>query len=178
MVKFQPDKIKLIRNDKTAGKSLSDIAAKYNCSKSTVSYYCRDIFDHPNRQYQTEKDVRQRLHETRKVRNHGHKLVPCTKCQKPIRVNKSGLCFDCYYFKRAKLGNVKQVQEEQVKSDKRVYYSEKLSKNYHPTLCQKSPSGYHRWIIDGSNLGTCFYCSAKEQMMTPKVRSFAYIPIY
>jgi hypothetical protein len=93
-------------------------------------------------------------------------------------VNKSGLCFDCYYFERAKLGNAKQAQKEQVKSDKSVYRSEKLSKNYHPTLCPKSPSGYHRWIINGSNLGTCFYCSTKEQMMTPKVRSFAYIPIY
>jgi len=96
--------------------------------------------------------------------NHGHKLIPCLKCGKPIRINKSGLCVNCYYLERAKKAQPRQRIKAQRNSDKTIKYHKNLDRNYHPSKCPKSPSGYHYWFINNEGIGRCIYCKTKKDM--------------
>ena len=50
-----------IKKEKADGTSLKTLAEKYHLAKSTVSLYCRDVFDHPLRKYSTEKEAREAI---------------------------------------------------------------------------------------------------------------------
>lgn len=192
VVKLTTETINAIRRAKSEGASLSEISRIYRCSKSTASSYCRDLFSYPTRKYQTEADARKRtprltpclkcgkLIYAKKTglcedcykasknkyppQNHGHQLIPCAKCEKTIRKNKSGLCVNCLYLERAKTAQPKQRIKAQNKKDRTIKYHKNLDRNYHPSKCPKSPSGYHHWLIDNMGIGTCIYCKTKKDM--------------
>ncbi len=84
--------ITAIRNGKQAGQSLGQLSEQYHIAKSTVSYYCRDLFSHPRRKYQTELEVRKRVTEQAK-------RFTCRNCGSPIK-SKNGLCGTCYQKSR------------------------------------------------------------------------------
>ncbi len=77
-----------IRTDKQQGLSLNQLSVKYHISKSTASYYCRDLFTHPKRQYLTEHDARHRV-------TLNAKRYKCRQCGTPIK-RQGGLCVTCY----------------------------------------------------------------------------------
>ena len=95
---LNPELVRLIREAKARGDSLLDIAKKHGVSKSTVSLYCRDLFEHPKRIYLTERACRQNL----VVRQRSHprspdKRVPCKGCGASIRADgKTQLCIKCF----------------------------------------------------------------------------------
>ena len=109
--------------------------------------------------------ARKKKPAVKKPRNH-HSLVLCIKCGKPIDKNKTGLCVKCYLLKIAKYQANKKDEIRHANTIKTT--SDRLSKNYKPSTCEKSPCGYHRWIINSDNIGTCFYCDHSERM--PELR--------
>jgi len=126
-----------------------------NCGKlieKNVTGLCSDCYNHRT---------------PTKPRNH-HSVVSCIKCGKPIDKNKTGLCVKCYQLKIAKYQANKKDEIRHANTMKTT--SDRLSKNYKPSTCEKSPCGYHRWIINSDNIGTCFYCDHSERMPELKNR--------
>lgn len=83
--------IELIRQAKINGYSLNEISKLYHIAKSTISLYCRDLYDDIRRQYPTEEDARQRISEQSKTNMHYKK---CPNCGKRIRIYYT-LCQKC-----------------------------------------------------------------------------------
>jgi hypothetical protein len=115
-------------------------------------------------------------HREYKKRLH-RKMVLCTKCQKPIGKNKTGLCLACYLLKIAKHQAIKNHQEEIHHVKTINAQSNRLHKNYHPTPCKDSPSGYHRWLINSENVGKCFYCDIVQKMQEMRETKFNAKPL-
>ena len=90
--------VNLIRQAKIKGYSLNDIAKWFCISKSTVSLYCRDLYDDPRRIYQTQEEARAMgfLHST-------IIFYPCPECGKQIRKERK-LCKNCDTIRR-QIGN-------------------------------------------------------------------------
>jgi hypothetical protein len=93
-----------------------------------------------------------------------HKVVLCSKCGKQIGENKTGLCINCYSLDIRKRHAEIHKKEEIRHVNTINMQANKLFKNYHPNPCKESPSGYHRWLINSDNIGTCFYCDKSEKM--------------
>ena len=103
------------------------------------------------------------------VKSH-HKIVLCSKCGKQIGENKTGLCINCYSLDIRKR-HAEIHKKEEIRHVNTVnMQASKLFKNYHPNPCKKSPSGYHHWLINSQNVGTCFYCDHSERMPELKNR--------
>lgn len=79
--------IKSIRIDKQNGSSLKTISSKYGIAKSTVSYYCRDLYTYRTRKYQTEEEARNHTNSS--------KRHICRNCGSPCK-KEGGLCLKCY----------------------------------------------------------------------------------
>jgi len=81
--------IKDIREAKLRGYSLREIAEAYQVAKSTASLYCRDLYDDPQRIYQTEEEAREiiALRGLGKDHNVYHLCIDCGKTIRntPIR---------------------------------------------------------------------------------------------
>jgi hypothetical protein len=102
------------------------------------------------------------------IRKIHHKVVLCSKCGKQIGENKTGLCINCYSLDIRKR-HAEIHKKEEIRHVNTVnMQASKLFKNYHPNPCKKSPSGYHHWLINSQNVGTCFYCDHSERM--PELR--------
>lgn len=87
------------------------------------------------------------------------KRIVCKNCGKQIRT--AGLCSTCLYLANAKI----QIETNKKHAAKLIKtQTDKSGRNYNPSPCLKSPSGYHRWFINGENVGTCFYCDHSEKM--------------
>lgn len=185
--------VKAIRSDKQDGLSLKEIAIKYSISKTTASYYCRDLFTHPSRIYQTTRDVILR-------RSHLKKRYICSTCGKPTK-SKNKMCAVCYHA--ARRNNAKPLKQRNkfypcreckinlIKEKNGMCRScylklrtiresvlntppnkptpikpkpnAKLMKLAH---CPKSPTSAHHWIINSVNIGTCKYCHLERDMTT------------
>ena len=92
MHKIPDSTIMAIRSGKQTGQSLKQISEQYHISKATVSYYCRDLFSHPNRKYITEVEIRKRGTELAK-------RFTCHICGTPTK-SKNRLCGACYQRSR------------------------------------------------------------------------------
>ena len=175
--------ILLLRQRKQEGFSLSEIAHEFNIGKSTASLYCRDLFSHPMRKHQTERDARRQITINKSKRWHKGKRspsdlnkdrarnhLPCIKCGQPRKsdsINK--LCYACYKQKR--IDDAYTHKQEIQKKREKIWQAEKESKErdrqnkqrlYKPIpieICNKSPNKRHYWIIDSNNIGTCKWCS-------------------
>lgn len=86
-------KVELMRKAKKDGYSLREISNVFSVAKSTVSYYCRDLFWHPNRLYETEEDAREAI-ILRGIGKDHNKYKPCIDCGMPIR-NSNTRCLKC-----------------------------------------------------------------------------------
>lgn len=89
--------------------SIKKIAAILKCSPSTVSAYCRDLYDASNRIYKTEEDYRRHIRdnnktpdaiEKKRLWNQTHKYgrhytKTCLDCPRKIRSNATR-CKDCH----------------------------------------------------------------------------------
>ena len=86
-----------------------------------------------------------------------HKNKHCPKCNR--LTYKDGLCSTCLYLERAK-----KVSETThiIPTVRRT--NDRISKNYKPSACPNSPSGFHHWDISMANIGTCRYCSVVQDM--------------
>ena len=101
------------------------------------------------------------------IKKSHNKQTRCNKCGKQIR--KAGLCSTCLYLENAKrLIEVKKNHEAKLTKTQ----TDKSGRNYNPSPCLKSPSGYHRWLINSSNIGTCFYCDHSEKMAEIDAKKF------
>jgi hypothetical protein len=111
------------------------------------------------------------------IRKNHHKIVLCSRCKKQIGKNKTGLCIKCYalQIRKRQAENHKSEEIQHVKTVNKQ--SDKLSRNYKPSTCPKSPCGYHRWIINSENVGTCFYCDHTEKMPELKPKNFNNKPV-
>jgi len=127
-----------IRKLKTEGYSIEKIAKLFECSKSTVSYYCRDLFENNQRIHKTEVAARKKIQQASKKKH------PCGKCGKAINI-KSTLCRECF------LKNLRS----------RINYK-RAEKN----ICLNSSNGAHYWIINSINYGKCKYCGEERQFRT------------
>jgi len=96
--------VKSIREDKAVGLSLKEVALRNNVSANTVSTYCRDLFWHPHRIYQTEEDVRAANQQHNIDNRHPCKLCGklvwglaeyCWSCEKGLRQIGSRFCSKC-----------------------------------------------------------------------------------
>jgi hypothetical protein len=167
--KLPDSTVQLIRQRKTEGKSLTEIATECNCTKSTVSLYCRNLFDNPRRKYKTEQEARQAILTLRRgkprkrypVDNHQIYLdsqLPCTKCGKPRqRHSKTGLCIICLRQQRRENANHpvqkrRQFNPSGYHEDKSAKWDETV-KNQNAGFCPKSPIGKH-----SCTSGVCFWC--------------------
>jgi hypothetical protein len=75
-----------IREAKKQGHSLLEIANKYGVAKSTVSLYCRDLFNNSQRVYPTKEIATKAI---------GYKhSQPCERCGKPAS-NNHAMCSPC-----------------------------------------------------------------------------------
>lgn len=88
MQKIPQDTIDAIRKGKQAGESLRTLADRFEISKTSVSYYCRDVFASQHRKYLTEEELRQC--------GYHRSLRPCRECGTPTRGRVTGLCMKCY----------------------------------------------------------------------------------
>ena len=94
-----------------------------------------------------------------------NKQIVCKNCGKQIHT--AGLCSTCLYLAKAKI----QIETNKKHAEKLTKtQTDKSGRNYNPSPCLKSPSGYHRWFINGQNIGTCFYCDTTEKMPELKQR--------
>ena len=85
--------VELIRDAKRKNYSLRDISQVFSVAKSTVSYYCRDLFDDPQRIYLTEKEAREVI-TLRTVGKDHNAYHECIDCSRKIR-NKHTHCLTC-----------------------------------------------------------------------------------
>ena len=111
-----PDRvIQAMRREKSAGDSVKVLGKRYGISPSTVSFYCRDLYTHPSRIYQTEKEARTAGYlrtEAARARGEGRgRLIPCNRCPNLVRAaeNVTGMCRSCLdatgYWSQANRGN-------------------------------------------------------------------------
>jgi len=133
----------------------------YNKSQQINFRYCTVCFKHIRNNSSTGlclEHYKQKISPQKKTHN---KQTRCKNCGKQIR--HAGLCSTCRYLEAAKKQSdiIKKRAENTFKPNT---HAEKMSKNYNPSPCLKSPSGYHRWFINGQNIGTCFYCDTTEKM--------------
>jgi len=91
--RLSKSKITIMREAKTAGYSLSEIASSLSVAKSTVSLYCRDLYSHPNRVYETEEEARLAIYLRSLDKDHTKKQN-CIDCGKIIR-NEHTRCLKC-----------------------------------------------------------------------------------
>ena len=97
-----------MRQDKINGASLIALSAKYGCSKSTASLYCRDLISHPTRKVLTEEEARNSERLRKQRTGYNRKKKPCTDCGKIIRAdNKTGFCAECWKIERVKINKTK-----------------------------------------------------------------------
>ena len=162
-----------IREGKRDGRSLKDLAQEFGCTKSTVSYYCRDLFTHPMRKYQTLEDVRKSHNESKKARyatgkrcpsdfknypsRHAiRKMYPCVSCGKPMS-RKGSLCINCY-TEKLKERKISYENKKKEKIDRELERLKRLDAKFKQDICPIN--GAHHWIIDSNNIGQCRYCKA------------------
>lgn len=165
-------KIESIRNAKREGMSLQDISKTFGCSKSTASLYCRDLFYHPSRKYNTEEQARQIPIERRKGKlrrrypsdyNRKRKLYSCVSCGNLIS-RKGHLCLKCYTAKLIEATN-QRIAHKLVSAEERR--KRRLERSLPPVeieVCPspKSPNQRHFWFIDSQEHGVCHYCGEKR----------------
>jgi len=170
-------KIAAMRQMKEEGFSLGDIALKLHVAKSTVSIYCRDIFDHPKRIYQTEQEIRDVVFKRGVGKNHeafhrcacGAKIrrqhKRCLSCRRKYEKESGELdkFIQGGIANRFKAGDgKKRGATSAVKPSKpkefRFKYPLKGAE-----LCELSPTKSHYWIINAANVGTCKHCGKAKQ---------------
>lgn len=78
---LSPDTVEQIRQAKRDGMPLLAISKKFGCAKSTASLYCRDLFDHPNQMYKTERTARQAKRETARTKKQVEPTGSPWKCK-------------------------------------------------------------------------------------------------
>ncbi len=161
MNKLSNELIASIRKDKQSGLSLHKIVAKYKCSISTVSFYCRDIFENPHRKYKTEKEVRIAVNNKERQRykmfgkkdfpskhNNYHKTYLCPKCgNKLIRIT-SKLCSECYKSQR----HLKSLTQMELRRQKDLPIKQEVIS---PSVKQLKPDSIQRKKF------TCISCGNK-----------------
>ena len=86
-------KVELIRNAKRENYSLREISQAFDVAKSTASYYCRDLFDDPQRVYQTEEEAREVIALSGVGKDH-NAYHSCVDCGRTVR-NKHTRCLVC-----------------------------------------------------------------------------------
>ena len=163
------DIVTRIRRDKENGLSLNEIAYKYNCAKSTASFYCRDVFWHPFRKYATEREARQTPIDKKKGMprkrypsdfNKPRYTYPCIICGAKI-TRKGRFCIVCYTELR-KLQALVNAEEEGRERAQRIRANIERQNRRMPkatvSVCPKSPNERHYWVIDSTNIGACKYC--------------------
>ena len=155
--------VKLIRQRKEEGFSLTEIAKEFGCCKSTASLYCRDLFYHPLRKYKTEKEARQIPISNRKgkprkkyprdhQREHLRRLLPCIKCGKLRQADsKGGLCIICH--KQDRKDNA-QYHQRQPTFCRNAQRQKSVACKLIVKECRESPIGKHSCIS-----GECTWCS-------------------
>lgn len=87
------DMINAMREAKINGASLKEITEAFDIAKSTASLYCRDLFWHPNRIYQTEGEARDAV-AMRGIGTDHSIYRKCLDCGGTIR-NENKRCLSC-----------------------------------------------------------------------------------
>lgn len=175
-----------IRRLKHAGASLRELAVQFGCAKSTVSLYCRDLFEYPRRKYHSEKEARQlpilnrrgkprkrypsdsaehrRLHR----RRYGHKpIYKCANCGSPVW-RKGSLCIICYRQREKELALVREAKQAREREQRRGEKIERVMKRFPPPIievCPDSPNQRHYWKIDSNEHGVCQYCGEERDFI-------------
>lgn len=175
MRKHTPSIIRAIRQAKLDGKSLKQIAEMFGCAKSTASLYCRDVFEHPNRLYQSEQDARAAIlrgNQLNPNRSRGtyRTYYPCIECGKLIRRNGSR-CIVCHSTERKRAAfeqYIKRCEERQILKDQRQEAAFERIRNRFPVIInvcpsELSPNERHHWVIDMNDYGICKYCEKEKQ---------------
>lgn len=176
------DEIRKLKHD---GVSSRELAERFNCAKSTISLYCRDVFYHYGRKYSSEKDARQipilkRKGKPRKRspsdspeyrRLHYHykenrKLYPCSMCNTSLIRKEGGICIKCHRQKQRELVLAqaeKRGRETEQWKKKKV---ERIMKRFPPPaieVCPDSPNQRHHWKINSRGHGVCGYCKGEKE---------------
>jgi hypothetical protein len=178
--------IEKIRKRKQEGASLRQLANEFKCAKATASLYCRDLFEHTGRKYQSEKEARQtpilkckgkprkrypsdNKKYPRKKYPHKKYLYHCSSegCLNMI-TRKGGLCIKCYTAKLIKDSEKREAIHIKEREESQRLRLEREVKRFKPAkieICPSSPIERHYWIINSENLGICKYCGEKRQFI-------------
>ncbi len=98
-----------MRDMKRDGLSLREISDELLIAKSTVSVYCRDLFDHPSRIYFTEEDCRNAVVQRGIGMDHCRYRL-CLDCGLKIR-NEHLRCAACSLAYQTETGEVARFVE-------------------------------------------------------------------
>jgi len=136
-----------IRKEKADGASLKTLAEKYHLAKSTISLYCRDVFDHPLRKYSTEKEAREAI---RSKKLHKCANPSCNNLTTKIH------CLSCYLGRQTPNAPIRKPSSP--KSKKKLVIP--ISKYVRPSILEEgcsslaSAPGFRHNFVDG----VCEYC--------------------
>ena len=164
--------IEQMRFFKRQGLSLKAIAKELHIGKTTVSYYCRDLYQHKKRVFKTETEARDRI---------THTLKPCPDCCNPIRKD-NYTCRPCY-IKRLKVRGFKREIVKQKRVDI-VIESAVRKEAVVPSAWKKllvvnvCPDNHtvkaHHYILDSQNRGVCKHCGATKEFRPHWNEPFSY----
>lgn len=167
--------------------SVKQIAKTLHCAPSTVSTYCRDLYENSQRQYPTEQALRQAMleHQGRERKKPEYKMKrehyyatqaarrrketnprtsTCMDCKKTISLA-STRCKSCESKHRDKVKKqtiIRKPQRPAVKV-KSLFKIPTLDKALAAAMCGNSPTERHHWLIEGLNHGICKYCGEERQ---------------
>ncbi len=154
------------------GYNLREISAITSRPKSTISLYCRDLYEHPQRKFKTEQEARQRIVE----RARGHRVYqrhPCPICHAMMATN-SRCCIRCYQIQQKTSAaerdldrRRRQQERNEQRAKERQERLEQKTKHLIPIvveLCLLSPNQRHYWRLNAQNMGTCKWCGVERQM--------------
>ena len=143
-----------IRKEKADGASLKTLAEKYHLAKSTISLYCRDVFDHPLRKYSSEKEAREAI-----------RMKKLHKCANPSCNNLTTKthCLSCYLGRQTPIRKPSAPisKPSSPKSKKKLIIP--ISKYVRPSILEEgcnslvsAPTFRHNFVG-----GVCEYCGKR-----------------
>ena len=169
--------------------SIKVIARTLHCAPSTVSTYCRDLYENSQRQYPTEQALRQAMLErqgrerekpeykmkmdlyyathpeaARRRKGTKPRTTICLDCPKVIS-HASTRCKSCESKHRDQVKKQMTIRKQgrpavKIKSQFKV---PSLDKALMAAICGKSPTDRHHWLIEGLGQGVCKYCGEGRQ---------------
>ena len=155
--------VREIKERKGMGESLNALAKRFDCAKSTVSLYCRDLFSYRGRKYSSEAEARKSL----------DKKVPCPRCGQAMKAE-SKLCQGCYRLEGAK--KALERERRSLRPPPRPPKALRPLRRFKPVVinpCSIAPDTHHHWILDSLDVGRCKWCGETKDfhLIPEKIRT-------